>query len=86
MYIKPKDVIDYNKGRVVLSDQMVLYSSPLRKTLMCYRQLAVELLTSTSMVNVHILYKECTGKNIGIIDFWKEVIQYLTSAKEGNSE
>ena len=40
----------------------------------------------TSMVNAYSLYKECTGKNVGIIDFQKEVIQYFTFTKEENNE
>ena len=56
--IKTKVVIDYNKGKssVDLCDQMASYLSPLRKTVKWYRKVAVELLTSTSMVNTHILY------------------------------
>lgn len=41
---KPKMVVDYNLGKssVDLSDQMIAYSSPLRKTLKWYKKLAIE--------------------------------------------
>ena len=65
---------------------MAAYSSPLRKTVKWYRKLAVELILSTSMVNAYIIYKECTGNKIGIVDFRKEVIRHLISAKEENME
>ena len=45
VYIKPKVVIDYNKGKssVDLSDKMPSYSSLHRKTVKWYRKLVVEL-------------------------------------------
>jgi archaellin len=56
---KPKMVVDYNLGKasVDLSDQMISYSSPLRKTVKWYRKLAVELLLNTCVLNSLVLYK-----------------------------
>ncbi|CAH1982587.1 unnamed protein product [Acanthoscelides obtectus] len=68
---KPKVVADYNKAKssVDLSDQMAAYSSPLRKTVKWYKKLTIELLLSTALINAYILYRECTGNVIGIVDF-----------------
>ncbi|KAL6417637.1 hypothetical protein ACFW04_011818 [Cataglyphis niger] len=46
---KPRMVVEYNLGKssVDLSDQMVAYCSPLRKTIKWYRKLAIELLLNT---------------------------------------
>ncbi|XP_047365374.1 uncharacterized protein LOC124955254 [Vespa velutina] len=54
---KPKMVVEYNLGKssVDLSDQMIAYNSPLRKTLKWYRKLSIELLLNTCMVNSMIL-------------------------------
>ncbi|KAL6433497.1 hypothetical protein ACFW04_006540 [Cataglyphis niger] len=48
---KPKMIVDYNLGKssVDLLNQMIAYSSPLRKTLKWYRKLAIELLLNTCM-------------------------------------
>jgi len=61
---KPKVVVDYNLGKssIDLSDQMIAYSSPLRKTLKWYRKLAVELLLNTCMVNAIVFQTGNTQK------------------------
>jgi len=65
-YNKPKVVTDYNKGKfaVDLSDQMIAYSTPHRKTLKWYIKLALELLLNTSISNEMVLYKLSTKKKI----------------------
>lgn len=77
---KPKIVVKYNLGKssVDLSDQMIAYSSPLRKSVKWYKKVAIELLLSTCMVNAMILFKQVTRKNIQIPDFKMKVALYLT--------
>ncbi|CAH1998921.1 unnamed protein product [Acanthoscelides obtectus] len=50
--MKPKVVLDYNKGKaaVNLSDQLGAYSNPLKKSVKWYRKVAFELLLTTSMI------------------------------------
>lgn len=50
---KPKVVTDYNNGKfaIDLSDQMIAYSTPHRRTLKWYIKLALELLLNTSISN-----------------------------------
>lgn len=68
---KPKMVVEYNLGKslVDLSDQMVAYSSPLRRTIKWYKKLAIELLFNTCVLNSIVLFKQVTRKNIPIPDF-----------------
>ena len=46
---KPMVVVDYKRGKYAadLSDQMIAYSTPHRRTLKCYIKLALELLLNT---------------------------------------
>lgn len=84
--IKPKIVVDYNnaKSSVDLSDQMIAYSSPLRKTVKWYRKLAVELLLNTALLNSYIIYKETTKSNLGIVEYRKKLCKYLTESGKEN--
>lgn len=85
---KPKMVVEYNLGKssVDLSDQMIAYNSPLRKTLKWYRKLAIELLLNTCMVNSMILFKQVTRKDIQISDFRMKVALYLTKCRDNDAE
>jgi len=87
-YEKPKIVVEYNLGKssVDLSDQMIAYSSPLRKTLKWYSKLAIELLLNTCMVNAMVLFKQITRKNIQIPDFRMKVTIYLTKCNDNDIE
>lgn len=73
-YEKPKIVVEYNlkKSSVDLSDQMIAYSSPLRKTLKWYRKLAIEILLNTCMVNAMVLFKQTTRKKYSKSRFQNE--------------
>ncbi|XP_017753050.1 PREDICTED: piggyBac transposable element-derived protein 4-like [Eufriesea mexicana] len=57
---KPKIIAEYNKAKtsIDLSDQMSVYSSPLRRTLKYYKKLAFELLPSTAIVNAMFIFQE----------------------------
>ncbi|KAF9406815.1 hypothetical protein HW555_012954 [Spodoptera exigua] len=85
--IKPKIVVDYNnaKSSVDLSDQMIAYSTPLRKTIKWYRKLAVELLLNTALLNSYIIYKETMKSKIGIVEYRKKLCKYLTESGKENS-
>ena len=68
---KPMVVVDYNRGKcaVDLSDQMIAYSTPHRRTLKWYIKLALELLLNTSISNAMILYKQATKTKIKVSAF-----------------
>ena len=57
---KPQSVLDYNgaKKGVDISDQMSSYYTALKKSRKCYKKIANELLTGTSIVNAWILYNK----------------------------
>ena len=76
---KPMVVVDYSRGRyaVDLSDQMIAYSTPHRRTLKWYIKLALELLF-TSISNAMILYKQVTKTEIKLSDFRMALAMYLT--------
>ncbi|XP_047362138.1 uncharacterized protein LOC124954006 [Vespa velutina] len=85
---KPKMVVEYNLGKssVDLSDQMIAYNSPIRKTLKWYRKLATELLLNTCMINSMILFSQITRKDIQIFDFRMKVVLYLTKCCDKDAE
>ncbi|XP_033354157.1 uncharacterized protein LOC117235841 [Bombus vosnesenskii] len=68
---KPMVVVDHNRGNcaVHLSDQMIAYSTPYRRTFKWYIKLALELLLNTSILNAMILYKQATNTKIKVSDF-----------------
>lgn len=77
---KPVIVVDYNKGKcgVDVSDQMIAYSTPHRRTLKWYIKLALELLLNTSVSNTLILYKLATRTKIKVPDFRMALAMHLT--------
>lgn len=56
--VKPLAIIDYNKGKqgVDISDQLSSYYTCLRKSLVWYKKLAIEIICGTLVVNTYILY------------------------------
>lgn len=76
---KPIAIVDYNKGKcgIDISDQMSSYESPVRKGVKWYRKLALELITSTAVVNALIVYKQVTGKAMKIKKFREIITEYL---------
>ncbi|CAG5008151.1 unnamed protein product [Parnassius apollo] len=85
--IKPKIVVDYNnaKSSVDLSDQMIAYSTPLRKSVKWYRKLGVELLLNIALLNSYVIYKETTKSKIGIVEYRKKLCKNLTESGKENS-
>ena len=73
-------VVDYNRGTyaVDLSDRMIIYSTPHRRTLQWYIELASELLLNISISNAMILYKQATKTKIGLSDFRMVLATHLT--------
>ena len=73
-------VVDYKRGKcaVDLSDQMIAYSTPHRRTLKWYTKLALELLLNTSISNAMILYKQATKTKIKVPDFRMAPAMHLT--------
>lgn len=86
---KPTVILDYNSGKssVDISDQMVAYQSPLRKSIKWYRKLVIEMVLNTAMVNARILYNEVTKSNINMLEFRKIITyQLCASIREENSQ
>jgi hypothetical protein len=84
--LKPKMVMDYNSGKssVDLSDQMISYCSPLRRTIKWYKKLAFELLLNTCVVNSLILYKLIMKKKISISEFRMELALQLMKCEDND--
>ncbi|CAG5015037.1 unnamed protein product [Parnassius apollo] len=79
---KQKIILAYNetKSSVDMSDQMTSYSSPLRKTVKWYKKLAIELFLNTSLVNAWIMYKENKNTSQGIVQFRRQLVEYLVDS------
>ena len=77
---KPMLLVDHNRENcaVDLSDQMIAYSTPHRRTLKWYIKLALELLLNTSISNAMILYKQATKTKIKVSDFRMVLAMDLT--------
>ena len=73
-------VVDYKREKcaVDLSDQMIAYSTPHKRTLKWYIKLALELLLNTSISNAMILYKQATKTKIKLSDFRMALAMHLT--------
>lgn len=57
---KPEAFVDYNNGKSFIeeSDQLSSYSTSVRRRIKCYKKVAVELLSGTSIVNFHYLFNK----------------------------
>ncbi|XP_039275048.1 piggyBac transposable element-derived protein 4-like [Nilaparvata lugens] len=86
---KPTTIVDYNKakGFIDISDQKASYSSPVRRSIKWYRKIAMELLTSTTMVNALVVFQSVTGKNMSITEFRESVVCALlnTDARQAQN-
>ena len=68
-----------------MSDQLTSYSSALRRSSKWYCEVAIELLTGTSVVNEWVIYNEyfSAGKKLSITEFKEKVATQLVTGKEG---
>lgn len=88
---KPTVVIDYNrvKGGIDLSDQMIEYYSPARKSVKWYRKVIFQLI-SIGVLNSWVIYnkyyKTSARNKIPLVDFTKSVAQSLLGKAEGYNE
>ncbi|XP_049771949.1 uncharacterized protein LOC126152201 [Schistocerca cancellata] len=82
---KPAMIIDYNQSTsfIDLSDQMKLYSHCLKQGVKWYRNLAIELLTGSALVNAHVIYQYINNK-ISITEFKEEVTLRLLHTDDAN--
>lgn len=57
--MKPKIVLDYNRGKkgIDIADQLASYNSPVRKTCFWYKKIAADLI-SIAVVNAVLIYKD----------------------------
>ena len=70
--VKPKVVLDYNKGRqgTDLSDRLSAYYTCLRRSIKRYEKVAFELIFEISIVKSYLIYKENDATdNITILQF-----------------
>ncbi|KAJ8936752.1 hypothetical protein NQ314_012172 [Rhamnusium bicolor] len=84
---KPKIIVEYNKGKqgVDISDQLSSYMS-LRKSLVWYKKIAIDILCSTTVVNSHILYQTIVEKNMSLLQFTESVIRALLPSENNSPE
>lgn len=77
---KPAIVIDYNKGKafIDLSDQMSAYKPYLRRIIKWYKRLVFHIITATTVVNAHYLYKKVSGKKMQITKFKELLVSAMT--------
>ena len=78
--MKPKVVVDYNKGRqgTDLSDQLLAYYTCLRRSLKWYRKVAFELIFGTAIVNSYLVYREhYSTNNMTILKFRESPVRSL---------
>ena len=77
---KPMVVVDHNRKKCALdlSDQMIAYSTPHRRTLKWYIKLALELLLNTLISNAMILHRQATNTKIKVSDFRMALAMQLT--------
>jgi len=77
--IKPKAVINYNRGKgyIDLTDQMGSYSSCLRRGVKWYRKVAMDIICNTLLLNAFSIYKGVTGNSKTITQFKDDIINGL---------
>ena len=78
--VKPKVVLDYNKGRQAtdMSDQLSAYYTCLRRSIKRYQKMAFELISGTSIVHSYLIYKEnYATDNITILQFRESLMRSL---------
>ena len=78
--MKPKVVLDYNKGRqgIDLLDQLSAYCTYLRRSIKRYRKVAFELIFGASIANSYLIYKEnYATDNITIFQFRESLVRSL---------
>ena len=82
--LKPLAVVEYNEGKcgTDYSDQMVFYTTTIRKGIKWYRKLGIQLLLGISVVNALTVYKIATRKNINIRIFRQLLVAKLLGLSE----
>jgi len=78
--MKPKVVVDYNKGRqgTDLSDQLSAYYTCLRRSIKWYRKVAFELIFGTALVNSYLVYKDnYSTSSMVILKFRESLVRSL---------
>lgn len=75
---KPSMVIDYNDAKkgIDVADQLGSYYSPLRKSMTWYKKIAFDLLFQATIVNARVVYNECTGSSITVLQVQEAMIRY----------
>lgn len=58
--IEPRAILDYNiaKKGIDIADQLASFYSPIRKSLSCYKKIAVDFIFRVAVVNVSSIYNK----------------------------
>lgn len=86
---KPNIIIEYNKGKqgIDISDQMSSYYSCLRKSLIWYKKVAVELICGAVVVNGCIIYNQLhTNKPIRQLEFIELLLREIFEFERRTSD
>uniref|UniRef100_A0A1B6MQT6 PiggyBac transposable element-derived protein domain-containing protein n=1 Tax=Graphocephala atropunctata TaxID=36148 RepID=A0A1B6MQT6_9HEMI len=81
---KPSTVLTYNQAKsfIDVSDQLASYGTSVRRGVKWYRKLMFELLTNTSVVNAHSVYKSTVLSPKDIVTFREELVTYLLETRQ----
>ena len=76
---KPLCGLDYNEAKkgVDLSDQISSYYTALRRGIKWYRNVALELITRTAIVNSWTLHKNSAAKSLSLLEFRETLARAL---------
>ncbi|XP_044744320.1 piggyBac transposable element-derived protein 4-like [Coccinella septempunctata] len=77
---KPKIIVEYNKGKqgIDISDQMTSYYSVLRKSLIWYKKVALEVICGYVVTNSCIMYNEShPNKTLRQLEFLEQLVRHI---------
>ncbi|XP_063828521.1 uncharacterized protein LOC135077920 [Ostrinia nubilalis] len=83
-FTKPQILINYEKVRdsVKVCSKVTASSLSLRKSVKWYKNVAIDLLLNTAVMNAFTLYKCVTQNSIQMTDFRKYILQHMCDVKE----
>lgn len=81
--LKPQMIIDFIKGKlgIELSDQLASYNSPVRKSSIWYKKIAIDLL-SIAVVNSIIIFNEINTAKMTILKSQEMIVEKLLNIRD----